>query len=149
MAIEADALLGGPYLDSRLGRFDVARDKLERSKAICREFGIAYGLAEAHIAGAEMEELAGDLMAAERETREAIRLGTEMGASRYVAMYRTDLASLLLDQGVGTSRPPPSSNRLASTAATRRVGRATARELSPARGESTRRSTRRGPPQPR
>ena len=99
VAIEADALLGGPYLDSRLGRFDVARDKLERSKAICREFGIAYGLAEAHIAGAEMEELAGDLMAAERETREAIRLGTEMGASRYVAMYRTDLASLLLDQG--------------------------------------------------
>ena len=99
VAIEADALLGGPYLDSRLGRFDVARDKLERSKAICREFGIAYGLAEAHIAGAEMEELAGDLVAAERETREAIRLGTEMGASRYVAMYRTDLASLLLDQG--------------------------------------------------
>ena len=99
VAIEADALLGGPYLDSRLGRFDVARDKLERSKAICRELGIAYGLAEAHIAGAEMEELAGDLVAAERETREAIRLGTEMGASRYVAMYRTDLASLLLDQG--------------------------------------------------
>ena len=98
-AIEADALLGGPYLDSRLGRFEVARDKLERSKAICRELGIAYGLAEAHIAGAEMEELAGDLVAAERETREAIRLATEMGASRYVAMYRTDLASLLLDQG--------------------------------------------------
>ena len=99
MAIEADALLGGPYLDSRLGRFDVARDKLERSKAICRELGIAYGLAEAHIAGAEMEELAGDLVAAEREIREAIRLATEMGASRYVALYRTDLASVLLDQG--------------------------------------------------
>jgi len=98
-AIEADALLGGPYLDSRLGRFDVAREKLERSKAICRELGIAYGLAEAHSAGCEMEQLAGDLVAAEREAREAIRVATEMGALRYVAMYRTELASVLLEQG--------------------------------------------------
>ena len=59
-AVEADALLGGPYLYARLGRFDEARDHLERSKAICRELGIAYGLAEAHMAGAEMEMLAGD-----------------------------------------------------------------------------------------
>src|SRR5207247_2261114 len=35
-AIEADALLGGPYLDSRLGRFDEARDKLERSASTLR-----------------------------------------------------------------------------------------------------------------
>ena len=98
-AIEADALLGGPYLDSRLGRFDEAREKLERSKTICRELGIAYGLAEAHIAGCELEQLAGDLAAAEREIREAIRVGTEMGASRYVAIYRIELAGVLLDQG--------------------------------------------------
>ena len=98
-AIEADALLGGPYLDSRLGRFDEGRDKLERSKTICRELGIAYGLAEAHVAGSELERLAGDLAAAERELREALRVAEEMGASRYVALYRTDLASVLLDQG--------------------------------------------------
>ena len=98
-AIEADALLGGPYLDSRLGRFDEARDKLERSKTICRELGFAYGLAEAHMAGSELEQLAGDLAAAERELREAIRIVAEMGASRYVALYRTTLASVLLDQG--------------------------------------------------
>ena len=98
-AIEADALLGGPYLDSRLGRFDEARQKLERSKAIYRELGIAYGLAEAHGAGFDMEQLAGDPEAAEREAREAIRIGIEMGASRYVALYRIDLASVLLDQG--------------------------------------------------
>ncbi len=98
-AIEADALLGGPYLDSRLGRFDVARDKLERSKAICRELGIAYGLAEAHMAGAQMELLAGDAPAAERELRAAIDLATEMGAGRYVALYRTRIAHVLLAQG--------------------------------------------------
>src|SRR5207244_8982000 len=90
--VEADALLGGPYLYARLGRFDDARDRLERSKAICRELGIAYGLAEAHVAGAAMEMLAGELDAAERELRDAIGVAKDMGASLYVALYRTQNA---------------------------------------------------------
>ena len=94
-AVEADALLGGPYLYARLGRFDEARDQLARSKAICRELGIAYGLAEAHMAGAEMEMLAGDAEAAERELREAIRVTTDMGALHYVSLYRTRILVLL------------------------------------------------------
>jgi len=98
-AVEADALLGGPYLYARLGRFDEARDHLERSKAICRELGIAYGLAEAHMAGAEMEMLAGDAQAAERELRDAISVAMEMGASHYVSLYRTRIAHVLLAQG--------------------------------------------------
>jgi tetratricopeptide (TPR) repeat protein len=98
-AVEADALLGGPYLYSRLGRFDEARDRLERSKTICRELGSAYGLVEAHGAGAELEKLAGDLATAERELRKAIRIAAEMGASRYVALYRTRLAHVLVDLG--------------------------------------------------
>jgi class 3 adenylate cyclase/tetratricopeptide (TPR) repeat protein len=98
-ALEADALLGGPYVYARLGRFDEARDRLERSKAICRELGIAYGLAEAHMAGAEMEMLAGDPKAAERELRDAIRVATDMGASRYVSLYRTRIAHVLVAQG--------------------------------------------------
>ncbi|TMM03098.1 MAG: zinc-ribbon domain-containing protein [Actinobacteria bacterium] len=98
-AVEADALLGGPYLYARLGRFDEARDQLARSKAICRELGIAYGLAEAHMAGAEMEMLAGDAEAAERELREAIRVTTDMGALHYVSLYRTRIAHVLVAQG--------------------------------------------------
>jgi tetratricopeptide (TPR) repeat protein len=97
-AVEADALLGGPYLYARLGRFDEARDRLERSKEICRELGIAYGLAEAHMAGAEMEMLAGDADAAERELRDAIRLAMDMGASRYISLYRTRIAHVLVAQ---------------------------------------------------
>ena len=97
-AVEADALLGGPYLYARLGRFEEGRDRLERSKSICRELGIAYGLAEAHSAGAELEMLAGDADAAERELRDAIDVATKMGASRYVAIYRTRLARVLLAQ---------------------------------------------------
>jgi class 3 adenylate cyclase/tetratricopeptide (TPR) repeat protein len=98
-AVEADALLVGPYVYARLGRFDEARDRLERSKSICRELGIAYGLAEAHMAGAELEMLAGDPAAAERELRDAIRVGLDMGASRYVALYRTRIAHVLVTQG--------------------------------------------------
>ena len=98
-AVEADALLAGPYLYARLGRFDEARAQLERSKTICRELGIAYGLCEAHAAGAQMEMLACDPQAAERELREAIRLALEMGASRYVALYRVRFAHVLIAQG--------------------------------------------------
>jgi class 3 adenylate cyclase/tetratricopeptide (TPR) repeat protein len=98
-AVEADALLGGPYLYARLGRFDEARERLERSKAICRELGIAYGLAEAHMAGAAMEMLAGDAHAAEGELRDAIRVASDMHASRYVALYRARIAHVLVSQG--------------------------------------------------
>jgi tetratricopeptide (TPR) repeat protein len=97
-AVEADALLAGPYIHARLGDFDKARDYLERSKAICSELGVAYGLAEAHMAGAQLELLAGDPAAAGRELREAIRLAIEMGAARYVALYRVQIAHVLIAQ---------------------------------------------------
>jgi tetratricopeptide (TPR) repeat protein len=97
-ALEADALLVGPYVDARLGDFALGREKLERSKAICRELGLAYGVAEAHMAGAELEVLARDLPAAERELRDAIVVAAGMGARHYVALYRLRLARVLLDQ---------------------------------------------------
>ncbi len=46
-----------------------------------------------------MEMLAGQMDAAERELRDAISVATEMGASRYVALYRTKLAHVLVAQG--------------------------------------------------
>ena len=51
------------------------------------------------MAGAEMEMLAGDAEAAERELRDAIDVATEMGASYYVALYRTRIAHVLVVQG--------------------------------------------------
>jgi predicted ATPase/class 3 adenylate cyclase len=95
-AVEADALLGGPYLYSRLGRFDEARERLERSKALARELGLRYGLAEAHTAGAQMEMLADDPAAAERELRAAIDVVAGMGATRYVSLYRMRLVHVLI-----------------------------------------------------
>ena len=46
-----------------------------------------------------MELLAGDAEAAERELRDAIDVATEMGASYYVALYRTRIAHVLVAQG--------------------------------------------------
>ena len=98
-AVEADALLVGPYVDSRLGDFELARERLARSKEICRDLGIAYGLAEAGMAGGELELTAGDLPAAERELREAIDVAVGMGAAHYMALYRVRLARVLNEQG--------------------------------------------------
>jgi len=46
-----------------------------------------------------MEMLAGDVEAAERELRDAIGVAEGMGASLYVAHYRTKLAHVLVEQG--------------------------------------------------
>jgi len=46
-----------------------------------------------------MEILAGDAKAAERELRDAIQVASDMRASRYVALYRTRLAHVLISQG--------------------------------------------------
>jgi tetratricopeptide (TPR) repeat protein len=50
------------------------------------------------MAGAELEVLARDLPAAERELRDAITVAAGMGADHYVAMYRLRLARVLIDQ---------------------------------------------------
>src|SRR5262249_51659656 len=65
-AVEADALLGGPYIHARKGDFELARTMLQRSKAICRELGLAYGLCEAGMAGGEAEAAGGVAPAAGR-----------------------------------------------------------------------------------
>jgi tetratricopeptide (TPR) repeat protein len=51
------------------------------------------------MAGAEMEMLLDDPDAAERELRDAIEVATQMGASYYVALYRTRIAHVLVALG--------------------------------------------------
>ncbi|HEU5212071.1 MAG TPA: AAA family ATPase [Gaiellaceae bacterium] len=98
-SVEADGLLGTAYVAPRVGDFVLGRQNLERSRVICREFGIVYGLAEAAMAGGELEVLAGDLPAAERELREAINVAANMEAAHYVAVYQVRLARVLHEQG--------------------------------------------------
>ncbi len=51
------------------------------------------------MAGGQLEMLADDPAAAEHELREAIRLAIDMGAARYVALYRVRIAHVLIAQG--------------------------------------------------
>src|ERR1051325_3266585 len=51
------------------------------------------------MAGSELELLAGDLAAAERELRDVIDLAHEMGAAHYVALYQVRLSRVLNEQG--------------------------------------------------
>jgi class 3 adenylate cyclase/tetratricopeptide (TPR) repeat protein len=97
--LEADAALIGPYLYPMLGRFDEGRELLAKSKSIFGELGARYNVAEASWAGAQLELLAGDAPAAERELREALQIHEEMGATRYSAFVRAQLANVLLAQG--------------------------------------------------
>jgi len=97
--LEADAALAGPYLYPMLGRFEEGRELLARSKSIFGELGAKYNVAEACWAGAQLERLAGDGAAAERELREALRIHEEMGTKRYSSYVRAQLARIVYEQG--------------------------------------------------
>jgi tetratricopeptide (TPR) repeat protein len=97
--LEADAALAGPYLYPMLGRFEEGRELLARSKSIFGELGAKYNVAEACWAGAQLERLAGDWAAAERELRDALRIHEEMGTKRYSSYVRAQLARVVYEQG--------------------------------------------------
>ena len=97
--LEADADLAGPYLYPMLGRFEEGRELCARSKATFEELGAMYNVAEACRAGAELELLAGDAVAAERELRQALDIHVQSGARRYSAIVRALLARAVHLQG--------------------------------------------------
>ncbi len=97
--VEADALLAGPYLYPLLGRWEEGRAMLARSIELCQQLGIRYGLAEAYWAGARLEMLAGNWVAAERLMRAALAIHEEMRAPRYSSLVRAHLAHVLVAQG--------------------------------------------------
>jgi tetratricopeptide (TPR) repeat protein len=97
--LEADAALGGPYLYPMLGRFEEGRELCRRSKATFVDLGAMYNVAEACWAGAQLELLAGDAVAAERELRQALDIHVQSGAKRATASVRALLARAVLLQG--------------------------------------------------
>jgi class 3 adenylate cyclase/tetratricopeptide (TPR) repeat protein len=97
--LEADAALGGPYLYPMLGRFEEGRELCARAKAIFEELGAMYNVAEACWAGAQLELLAGDAAAAERELRQALDIHVQGSAKRYSALVRALLARAVHLQG--------------------------------------------------
>ena len=97
--LEADADLGGPYLYPMLGRFEEGRELCARAKAIFEQLGAMYNVAEACWAGAQLELLAGDAAAAERELRQALDIHVQSSAKRYSAVVLALLARAVHLQG--------------------------------------------------
>ena len=83
------------------GRFDEARDLYADSVSVYQEFGLKFRRAVRTIIGAQIESLAGDLAAAERELRTGYAMLEEMGeraARSTVAAVLADVLSLEDDE---------------------------------------------------
>jgi class 3 adenylate cyclase/tetratricopeptide (TPR) repeat protein len=79
------------------GRFDEARELYTDSLAVYQEFGLCFRRAVRSIVGAQIESLAGDLAAAERELRTGYSMLEEMGergARSALAGFLADVLSL-------------------------------------------------------
>jgi class 3 adenylate cyclase/tetratricopeptide (TPR) repeat protein len=81
------------------GSFDVARDLYARSVAVYEEFGLRFRRAVRAIVGAQIETLAGDLPAAERELRAGHAMLEEMGERGARSVLAGFLADALALQG--------------------------------------------------
>ena len=98
-AVEADALLGGPYLSRAwAGSMRVASGASGRRRSAASSGRLRAP--EAHAAGRSWRCSRGGPTAAERELRDAIAVVESIGAERYAALYRSRLAHVLLETGM-------------------------------------------------
>ena len=89
-------------LRAMAGRFDEARTLYAESVSVYEEFGLRFRRAVRTIVGAEIETLAGDLDAAERELRTGYSMLEEMGergVRSTVAGFLADVLSLKGNDG--------------------------------------------------
>jgi class 3 adenylate cyclase/predicted ATPase len=98
--LERATLANRATLEAMLGRFDAARDLIGRARALAEELGLEATLAAQAANGAgEIELLAGDPAAAERELRPACEALERIGELGYLASAAPLLADALYLQG--------------------------------------------------
>jgi class 3 adenylate cyclase/tetratricopeptide (TPR) repeat protein len=86
-------------LHAMRGRFSEARQLYRRGKAITEESGQTFRVAVMTQFAGEMERLAGDLAAAERELRWGYEALSEMGEKAYLSSSAAQLADVVYAQG--------------------------------------------------
>jgi class 3 adenylate cyclase/tetratricopeptide (TPR) repeat protein len=98
-SFETTLLRTRAQLEAMQGRFDAARDLIAQARALTRELGLELNLAS-RIArpAADIELLAGDAVAAERELRPACETLERIGELGYVASLAPMLADALYRQ---------------------------------------------------
>jgi tetratricopeptide (TPR) repeat protein len=98
--LERATLANRATLEAMLGRFDAARDLIGRARALAEELGLEATLAAQAANGAgEIELLAADPAAAERELRPACEALERIGELGYLASAAPLLADALYLQG--------------------------------------------------
>ncbi|HEY2437335.1 MAG TPA: hypothetical protein VGH93_09140, partial [Solirubrobacteraceae bacterium] len=87
------------HLEAMRGKFDVARIRYRRSRALLEEFGWWLSAALTSHDSAPVEMLVGDLGAAERELRKDYQTLEQMGERNYISTTAGMLAEVLYRQG--------------------------------------------------
>jgi tetratricopeptide (TPR) repeat protein len=97
--LEVGALLHLGYMHGMRGRFEQARRLLAESRSISEDLGLEImAAAERQISG-EVEQLAGDLPAAERELRRGYEALKALGEKSYLSTIAAQLAGVLYAEG--------------------------------------------------
>ena len=96
---EAPALRALAWVRAMQGQFDEARQLVQRSRAILEDLGLRLRSTFVSETAGEIEMLAGDAVAAEREFRSGLEAATEMGEQGFQATMAAALAHALIEQG--------------------------------------------------
>jgi tetratricopeptide (TPR) repeat protein len=97
--VEASALVCLAGLEAMSGRFDDARDLLARGRGIAEELGLRVWIGGYSLLANDIEMLAGDPVAAERELRRGFAVLQEIGERAVLARVAAALARALFEQG--------------------------------------------------
>jgi ATP/maltotriose-dependent transcriptional regulator MalT len=96
---EAPALRALAIVRAMQGRFDEARELAERARAILEDLGLRLRASWVAETAGEIEVLAGDPAAAERELRRGFEAAAELGEQGFRSTVAASLAHALVDQG--------------------------------------------------
>jgi class 3 adenylate cyclase/tetratricopeptide (TPR) repeat protein len=96
---EAPALRALAWVRAMQGRFDEARELVRRSRAILEDLGLRLRATFVSETAGEIELLAGDAVAAERELRSGLDAAVDMGEQGFQATIAATLAHALIEQG--------------------------------------------------
>jgi predicted ATPase/class 3 adenylate cyclase len=96
---EAPALRALAWVRAMQGRFDEAREIVERSRAIFEDLGLRLRSTFVTETAGEIEMLAGDAVAAETEFRRGFDAAVDMGEYGFQSTIAAALAHALIEQG--------------------------------------------------
>jgi len=97
--VSARAEVALAHLEAMLGKFEAARVRYRRSRALLEEFGYRFFAALTSLDSALVEMLAGDLAVAERELRTDYQTLEQMGERNYISTTAGMLGEVLYRQG--------------------------------------------------